>query len=169
MSYAPAFAADPGEREVGRHEQSPIDDRPATSRVQSGAASTATGAAGNAGPGTRSTAAARDPQPRPASKAATASHHWPWAATEAATGGYRAPRFPAEAETARHRRPGRAGEEPRRSSIWPRTCSGVPEEARWSHLQANAKLIDGRDRGGESPGCSKEVPLCLTGTVSKIC
>jgi hypothetical protein len=63
--------------------------------------------AGNAGPGTRSTAAARDPEPRPASKAATASHHWPWAATEAATGGYRAPRFPAEAETARHRRPGR--------------------------------------------------------------
>jgi hypothetical protein len=58
---------------------------------------------------------------------------------------------------------------PRRSSIWPRTCSGVPKETRCPHLQANAKLIDGRDRGGESPGCSKEVLLCLTRTVSKIC
>ena len=25
------------------------------------------------------------------------------------------------------------------SCIWPRTCSGWPKEARWSHLQANAK------------------------------
>ena len=25
------------------------------------------------------------------------------------------------------------------SCIWPRTCSGVPKEARRSHLQANAK------------------------------
>jgi type I restriction enzyme M protein len=26
-----------------------------------------------------------------------------------------------------------------RGSIWPRTCSGVTKEARWSPLQANAK------------------------------
>jgi hypothetical protein len=45
----------------------------------------------------------------------------------------------------------------------------MPKQARLSHLEANAKLIDGRDRGGESPRCSKEVALCLTGTVSKIC
>jgi len=38
----------------------------------------------------------------------------------------------------------------------------VPKEARWSHLQANAKLIDGRDRGGESRACGKRCPCVLS-------